>query len=487
MTEENWRALLRDASQLQAAGRIPEAIAAYREALSANPELPDSWFNLGWLQRKIRAFDDALDSYQHALDSGVARPEEVHVNRAAILSEYLHRARDAQRELRAALNKNPDYTPALVNLGNLHEDFGEAEEARAAYSRILEIEPTATLPLARLATCSLSPELDTDLAARLRARMDQPAATNRQRAGLGFALAAMLDAAGEYDEAFAAVTAANEASRAAAGSKGVYDRAAQERFADRLIATFDRPASATETGPAPIFICGMFRSGSTLVEQILAGHSGVTAGGELDLVPAIVAGTSGYPEPFAAADAALFARGREFYLAGLPEQPGARMVTDKRPDNYLHLGLIKSMFPGAKIIHTVRNPLDNLLSLYFLHLDASAAYALDLADAAHWYAQYQRLMRHWEKLYGSDILEVDYDALVREPEPVVKQITEFLGLEWEDSLLDFAQTDRAVKTASVWQVRQPLYARASGRWRNYERHLGPLRDALADAGIAADE
>jgi tetratricopeptide (TPR) repeat protein len=347
MTEENWRALLRDASQLQAAGRIPEAIAAYREALSANPELPDSWFNLGWLQRKIRAFDDALDSYQHALDSGVARPEEVHVNRAAILSEYLHRARDAQRELRAALNKNPDYTPALVNLGNLHEDFGEAEEARAAYSRILEIEPTATLPLARLATCSLSPELDTDLAARLRARMDQPAATNRQRAGLGFALAAMLDAAGEHDEAFAAVTAANEASRAAAGSKGVYDRAAQERFADRLIATFDRPVSATETGPAPIFICGMFRSGSTLVEQILAGHSGVTAGGELDLVPAIVAGTSGYPEPFAAADAALFARGREFYLAGLPEQPGARMVTDKRPDNYLHLGLIKSLFPGA--------------------------------------------------------------------------------------------------------------------------------------------
>jgi tetratricopeptide (TPR) repeat protein len=479
--------LLRDASQLRAAGRIPEAIAAYRDALSANPDLPDSWFNLGWLQRQVRAFESALDSYQRALDLGIAKPEEVHVNRAAILSECLHRPRDAQRELRAALGKNPDYTPALVNLGNLHEDLGEAEEARAAYRRALQIDPGATLPLARLAACSLSSELDSELAARLRARIDEPSATNTQRAGLGFALAAMLDAAGEYDQAFAAVAAANDASRAAAGSKGVYDRANQEQFVDRLIATFDRPPSDAEAGPSPVFICGMYRSGSTLVEQILAGHSGVVAGGELDLVPALVASVAGYPEPFASADAAVFARAREFYLAGLPEAPGAKLVTDKRPDNFLHLGLIKSMFPAAKIIHTARNPLDNLLSLYFLHLDASSSYALDLADAAHWYGQYQRLMRHWAGLYGDDMLEVDYDALVRDPEPAVKEITRFLGLEWEDSLLDFARTDRAVKTASVWQVREPLYTRSSGRWRNYETHLQPLRSALAEAGIATDE
>jgi tetratricopeptide (TPR) repeat protein len=479
--------LLRDASQLRAAGRIPEAIAAYRDALGANPDLPDSWFNLGWLQRQVRAFESALDSYQRALDLGIAKPEEVHVNRAAILSECLHRPRDAQRELRAALGKNPDYTPALVNLGNLHEDLGEAEEARAAYRRALQIDPGATLPLARLAACSLSSELDSELAARLRARIDEPSATNTQRAGLGFALAAMLDAAGEYDQAFAAVAAANDASRAAAGSKGVYDRANQEQFVDRLIATFDRPPSDAEAGPSPVFICGMYRSGSTLVEQILAGHSGVVAGGELDLVPALVASVAGYPEPFASADAAVFARAREFYLAGLPEAPGAKLVTDKRPDNFLHLGLIKSMFPAAKIIHTARNPLDNLLSLYFLHLDASSSYALDLADAAHWYGQYQRLMRHWAGLYGDDMLEVDYDALVRDPEPAVKEITRFLGLEWKDSLLDFARTDRAVKTASVWQVREPLYTRSSGRWRNYETHLQPLRSALAEAGIATDE
>jgi tetratricopeptide (TPR) repeat protein len=479
--------LLRDAAQLRAAGRIPEAISVYRQVLGINPDLPDSWFNLGWLQRQARAFDDALESYQCALDHGIAKPEEVHLNRAAILSEYLHRPRDAQMELRAALEKNPGFTRALVNLGNLHEDLGEREEARQAYLRALDIEPNQTLPLARLATVSLSATLDTELATRLLEMMAEPTASNTQRAGLGFALAALLDAAGKYDEAFSAATAANQASRAAGGSRGRYDRAAQEQFVDRLISTFDHPVSSTRDGPAPVFICGMYRSGSTLIEQILAGHSRVTAGGELDLIPAIVASVPGYPAPFSNADAEVFERARQFYLTGLPEQPGHKVVTDKRPDNFLHVGLIKSMFPAARIIHTVRNPLDNLLSLYFLHLDPSSAYALDLADAAHWYAQYRRLMGHWRKLYGHDILEVDYDALVEDPEPAVRNVVQFLGLEWEDSLLDFAGTERAVKTASVWQVREPLYTRSSGRWRNYESHLQALLSALSAEGISVDE
>jgi len=144
------------------------------------------------------------------------------------------------------------------------------------------------------------------------------------------------------------------------------------------------------------------------------------------------------------------------------------------------------MFPAAKIIHTVRNPLDNLLSLYFLHLDPNSAYALDLADAAHWYGQYQRLMRHWAERYPDDILSVDYDVLVQDPEPVVRKVLEFLGLNWEGGVLDFAPTKRAVKTASVWQVREPLYTRSSGRWRNYEKHLEPLRSALAAEGIGLD-
>lgn len=150
------------------------------------------------------------------------------------------------------------------------------------------------------------------------------------------------------------------------------------------------------------------------------------------------------------------------------------LVTDKRPDNFLHLGLIKTLFPNAKIIHTRRDPLDNLLSLYFLHLDPGMAYALDLEDAAHWYREHLRLMAHWKALYSNDIFDVDYDALVRNPEPAIERLLSFCGLGWEDNVLNFHRSRSTVKTASVWQVRQPLHARSSGRWRNYERYMTGL-------------
>jgi len=224
-----------------------------------------------------------------------------------------------------------------------------------------------------------------------------------------------------------------------------------------------------------VFICGLFRSGSTLVEQILGRHSRVEPSGELDLIPALVAQIGNDPEAVAAADPETLERWRKSYLEGLPLPPTAdRLVTDKRPDNFLHIGLIKTLFPTAKIVHTRRNPLDNLLSLFFLHLEASMSYALDLADAAHWHGQYQRLMAHWKSLYPNDIFEIDYDELVREPRGVLEPLLAFLALEWEDGLLEFHRSSSPVKTASVWQVRQPLHARSSGRWRNYERHLGPI-------------
>jgi tetratricopeptide (TPR) repeat protein len=478
---DDWRRLLRDASQLRASGRTAEAIAAYKRVLAANPELPDSWFNLGWLQRRARAFEDALASYGEALDRGVSQPADVHLNRAAIYSDYLHRPREAERELRSALDRNPNYVRAWLNLGNLHEDLGQRDAAREAYARVLEIEPENTLALARFATSSLAPELDRELAQRLREGIDRPGATASQRAGLGFALAALLDAAGEYDEAFAEVAAANAASKAAGGSKAIYDRSAQERLVDRLIATFDRPTPHGATGLAPLFISGMYRSGSTLIEQMLAGHSRVAAGGELDLIPALAASIRGYPEAVANAGSDQIEKWREFYLSGLPVPLSANgIVTDKRPDNFLHIGLIKTLFPTAKIIHTRRNSLDNLLSLYFLHLDPSMAYALDLEDAAHWYGQYLRLMAHWKAVYPGDILDVDYDNLVEDPEPVIRRLLEFVGLDWEDGCLEFNRSERAVRTASVWQVREPLHKRSSGRWRNYATQLEPLQAALAE-------
>jgi len=146
----------------------------------------------------------------------------------------------------------------------------------------------------------------------------------------------------------------------------------------------------------------------------------------------------------------------------------------------MHVGLIKRLFPDAKIVNTVRDPLDNALSVYFLHLDHGMAYALDLLDIGHYQRQQQRLMAHWKSLYPNDILDFDYDAFVARPRPPLERLLAFLDLDWDDGCLAFHRLDNAVKTASVWQVREALYQRSSGRARHYQRQLAPLKAWLAD-------
>lgn len=476
MARDDWQRLLSEATRLRAAGHVDEAIIAYKRLLKARPDLPDSWYNLGFLQRRARRFKDALDSYAKALDLGISGPEEVHLNRAVIYSDHLFRPDDARRALEQALRCNPDYVPAMLNLGNLREDFGDREGAGQSYRRALSVDSGNILALARLAGVSHAERLDQALADDIAAVLARPNLSAADRADLGFALGALLDAAGHYDEAFTAVAGANAASRASAGAAARYDRLAHERLIDRLVATFDVPVTAEGASPAPLFICGMFRSGSTLIEQILSRHSQVAAGGELHLIPSLAASIPSYPEGVRAADPACIAQWREAYLKGLPARPTpSRVVTDKRPDNFLHVGLIKTLFPAAKIIHTCRDPLDNLLSLYFLHLHPGMGYALDLGDAAHWHGQYKRLMAHWRRLYPADIVDVDYDALVRQPRPTIEALAAACGLPWQDALLDSHRSEQPVKTASVWQVRQPIHARSSGRWRNYASHLEDVR------------
>ena len=311
-------------------------------------------------------------------------------------------------------------------------------------------------------------------------------ATSADKASLGFALGKTLDACGAYDQAFEAYAAANRNSRESAGPHAVlYDRRRQELFVDQLIGTFarDRSTVAMSTSTArPIFICGMFRSGSTLTEQVLAGHSRVTAGGEIDFLPTLVrTELSPFPARMAQISPRQFEELAARYLAALSRLfPGAPHVTDKRPDNFLYVGLIKRLFPNARIIHTTRDALDNCLSIYFLHLDHSMGYALDLMDIAHYYRQYRRLMAHWKSQFGADILDFDYDAFVGNPRPAVEKLLAFCGLDWEEDCLSFERVSNAVKTASVWQVREPLYQRSSGRWRNYARHLDSVRTYLND-------
>ncbi len=310
--------------------------------------------------------------------------------------------------------------------------------------------------------------------------------TPAEKANLGFALGKVLDDCGAYGEAFEAYAAANRHSRESASRMPPYNRRRLERFVDEIARIFAANGvhAPTLPGPSPIFICGMFRSGSTLAEQVLASHPRVTPGGELNLIPAFVQSEfAPFPAAMAHTPAAKLAAVAQRYRDRLGRLfPAADIVTDKRPDNFLYVGLIKALFPDARIVNTIRNPLDNCLSVYFLHLDHGMPYALDLMDTAHYYRQYRRLMAHWKSLYGADILDFDYDAFVQDPRPATERLLAFCGLEWDEACMSFHRTKNVVKTESVWQVREPLYRRSSGRWRNYAEHLGRLRAYLGEAG-----
>jgi tetratricopeptide (TPR) repeat protein len=474
--------MMREAAQLQQGNDTAEAIAAYQAIVTRWPKMADAWYNLAVLQRQALHIREALTSYQMALNSGISRPEEVHLNRGVIFSDFLRDYPAAAGELERALTVNPAFTPALQNLANLYEDLGMRPEASSLYSRILAIEPRSFEALARLAYLQPLGEVDRSLIKRLREALKVATSTS-DRASVGFALGRLLDAAGEYREAFTIYTAANQASLASAGLQvAPYDRARHQTFIDRMIGSDSRRTTvhATAIPPRPIFIVGMFRSGSTLAEQLLAGIPGVAAGGEMDFLPRIV--NSEFVPLFETLETisaeqldGIAARYRAELMRASAH---AAYVTDKFPDNFLYLGLIKRLFPDAKIVHTTRNPLDNCLSIFFLHLDQQMSYALSLMDIGHYYGEYRRLMAHWKTEFSGDIFDFDYDALIRAPQIQMQRLCAFLGLEWPGQLPLIAARSVAIRTASAWQVREPLYPTSSGRAGHYADELKELRRYL---------
>ncbi len=481
---EAFEGLMVEAVHLQRQNQLAEAMAAYRAILARWPKAADAWYNLAVLQRKSFRYDEALHSYQRALAAGVARPEEVHLNRSVIFSDVLRDHVLAAAELQHALSLNPAYTPALLNLANLYEDVGKRAEASSLYARILSIEPLAFEALARFANLQPADAIDVALLQRLRDALAL-ATSMYDRASLGFALGRLLDARGEYREAFTVYRAANESSRASAANRTVpYDRALQEEFVDQMISGGTPHVCASViVEPRPIFIVGMFRSGSTLTEQLLAGIPGVAAGGEINFLPQVIESEL-MPLFFESLAAMTTSRldgiAARYQAELLRVSRGAAFVTDKRPDNFLHIGLIKRLFPKAKIVHTTRDALDNCLSIYFLHLEQQMSYALNLKDIGHFYRQYRRMMAHWKGQFGDDIFDLHYDALVADPEAQFKALCGFLELPWPGRVPEVAARSGAVKTASVWQVRQPLYRSSSGRSRHYLEELQELRPELVD-------
>jgi tetratricopeptide (TPR) repeat protein len=455
---------LERAAELERAGRFADAETSYRGLIGEQPQNPVAHFNFACFLRRRGRLEEALEEHQSALDLAIDRPEEVLSNMAVIQAD-LRRDGAAKLLLERALALNPTYLPAMFNLALHHEEYGDRVRALSLLRRILEIDPSWHDALIRIAHAETVTDPDGEIVKRLRRALRRSNLDALTREGLHFALGKALDDCGRYAEAFEQYGLGNRESR---DRLSRYDRAVVEQGVETVIREFgaERMARATPVSDASlVFVTGMYRSGSTLFEQVLAAHPRVTAGGELDWFMRV-------PLSLDPADWQAIAQG---YLGHLRRRfPGADVVTNKRPDAVALLGMLKAVFPNARFVHTVRDPRDVVLSIWFQQFDGRLGYAADLADIAHHHRQHRRLMAHWRALMGASIFDADYDEFVRDPRGVTERLLAFAGLDWHEGCLEFQKNATRVRTASVAQVREPLYTRSSGRWRNYERQLAPL-------------
>ena len=472
------------ASLLDALGQTASAITTYEQFLLRAPETATVFFNVALLYKKEKRHDEARIAYEKAIELGIDAPQEVYSNLGVLYSE-LRDADNAKLMYQRALEIAPDYLPALFNLAGLLEESGERQKAIEYYEKILAIDSRHHESRARIIHATRITSDQDALLTDLRQAIENSANDRFGVETLQYALGKSLDELGRYDEAFDAYKAANELARSRIPA---YDGAATEQAVNQLIELFDAnwiESAQSSSVFAPVFICGLFRSGSTLTEQVLASHPDVTAGGELDLLPWLLARRfASYPQGAANASRELIQAMADEYQSRLLEVfPSGGLVSDKRPDNFLHLGMIKAMFPSARIVYTRREPLDNCLSIYFQQLGGALSYSTKLDDTAHYYKQHERLMAHWQSCMDRNIHTIAYEELVQDPEPVLRRLLDFLGLEWDERCLDFKQAGNLVKTASIWQVRDELHSKSAGRWHNYASQLDHIRHQF-EAGSA---
>jgi len=319
----------------------------------------------------------------------------------------------------------------------------------------------------------------------LEAALTQPRQTRSARRSLHFTAGKLLDSLGEYDQAFAHFRSGNEL------ATPLYDAVGNAQLVSNLINTFTRATlmglpHARAPDKRLLFIVGMPRSGTSLTEQILAAHPQVHGAGELTTMTNIIKQFPhmvGCGQPFPACIDRLrpehVDRMAAQYLEQVDKLAGpAPCVTDKFPHNFHALGLIELLFPGSRIIHCRRDPLDTGLSVYFQDFLDEHDYARDLFNIGIHFHQYRRLMQHWRQVLSLPMLDLDYEALVTNQEATTRRLLEFCGLDWNDACLQFHNLERHVNTASYDQVRQPIYTRSIGRWRHYEQYLDPLREGL---------
>jgi tetratricopeptide (TPR) repeat protein len=463
-----------------ARGQHGEALCCLEALLAFAPQHPAGLAAHALALKQLDRLDDALDSAQRAV---AASPQSDEAHNA--LGQVLQALGQADRALasydHAASLPGAATEKALVNRALLFMEHGRKDQSRAAFDRALRQFPRSASAMFNSADLASFRPGDASIATmeQLLGAGGLQSATDRML--LHFALGKAYLDTGESDCAFRHLGDGNRAKRATIR----YDADATSAWLTSLAETVSpaflaRLAGQGADSSMPVFVLGMPRSGTSLVEQILASHPAIHGAGELAYLQRLADALGPYPRSLADLAPGQLRRLGEAYVAQLAKlAAGRRHVVDKMPANFLYAGLIRLALPSARIIHCRRDPVDTCLSCYSKLFTSEQSFTYDLTELGRFHGDYQRLMAHWRAvLPASHFLEVDYEAVVADIEPQARRMIGFLGLAWDPACLEFHTTQRVVRTASVNQVRRPVYRSSAGRWRQHAGNLGPLLAAL---------
>lgn len=434
-------------------GECAAAVAAFERAAARDPDNSRTFHHLGVASAEMGNSARAEESFSRAAALDPAFAKNYYLWGVALI--HAGRFADAEQRLRQAIRLDPQMA-GVYNWLSRCKQYESANDADFAAIHELLPSPGLSVP---------------------------------ESISLHFSLGKMYDDCACFGQAFDHYKKGNTLRRKTITAND-FNQHAMQAFFDRLRVVFnkafiDRVPAGPSRSELPVFIVGMPRSGTSLLEQIIASHPAVHGAGELDtlagLVKRLIRRAGLFPECLRnLGDAAFAAMGRE-YLAAVKGMAGHGFsrVTDKMPLNFYYLGLITQILPGAKIIHCRRNPYDTCLSNYFQLYDTVIPFTYDLDDLGFYYSRYLRLMEHWRSvLPAGRLLEVDYEDLVRDREGGARRLIDFINLPWDERCLSYNKEERAVKTASAWQVRQPVYTKSVARWQNYRQYLDPLVNHL---------